>query len=162
MESVCLAVYERVELLRAACDEARRVGKRVALVPTMGALHEGHFALIREACRHAEFVVVSIFVNPTQFGPNEDYASYPRTLQKDCEGCAREGAAAVFAPEPSEMYLEGELTRVRVPVLSEPLCGVFRPGHFEGVATVVAKLFGICGACTAVFGRKDYQQLQVI
>lgn len=162
MESVSLAVYQQVNALRIACNEARKVSKRVALVPTMGALHDGHFALVREARRHADFVVVSIFVNPTQFGPNEDYSSYPRTFEKDSDGCARAGAAAIFAPQPIEMYPIGELTRVQVPGLSEPLCGGFRPGHFEGVATVVAKLFAICGDCTAVFGRKDYQQLQVI
>ena len=147
---------------RRACDDARALGLSVGLVPTMGALHEGHAALIREARKHADFVAVSVFVNPTQFGPNEDLARYPRTLEKDAEMCAAAGASLVFAPTEGVMYPPGDETRVRVGATAADLCGAFRPNHFEGVATVVAKLFALTGACAAVFGRKDYQQLQVI
>jgi pantoate--beta-alanine ligase len=147
---------------RAACDAVRAEGRTLGLVPTMGALHEGHLALVDEAARHANVVAVTIFVNPTQFGPNEDFSKYPRVLERDLELCRGRGVAIVFAPPASEMYPEGEQTRVRVEGLATHLCGPFRPGHFEGVATVVAKLFALAGACTAVFGRKDYQQLKVI
>ena len=150
------------EAFRRACDEARARGLRVGLVPTMGALHAGHVALIAEARRHASFVVVSIFVNPTQFGPSEDFGRYPRTLEADAEKCERAGAAAVFAPSPEAMYPPGDETRVRVGATAAPLCGAHRPGHFEGVTTVVAKLFALTGPSVAVFGRKDYQQLRVI
>lgn len=145
---------------RAACDAARARGQRVGFVPTMGALHDGHLALVREARRRADFVVVSIFVNPTQFGPNEDFARYPRDLEGDRRKL--EGADGVFAPEASAMYPLGEQTRVRVSGLTEHLCGPHRPGHFEGVTTVVTKLFAIVGPCVAVFGKKDYQQLAVL
>jgi pantoate--beta-alanine ligase len=148
------------EEARAACDAARARGERVGLVPTMGALHEGHLALVREARRHAEFVMCSIFVNPTQFGPNEDFARYPRDLASDM--AKLEGASAVFAPDVSAMYPPGDETRVHVGALAAHLCGPHRPGHFEGVATVVTKLFAIAGPCTAVFGKKDYQQLAVL
>ena len=147
---------------RRACDDARARGLTVGLVPTMGALHEGHVALVREARKHADFVAVSVFVNPTQFGPNEDLARYPRTLEKDVEKVEAAGAAAVFAPSEGVMYPPGDETRVRVGPVAAGLCGAWRPGHFEGVATVVTKLFALAGPCTAVFGRKDYQQLQVI
>jgi pantoate--beta-alanine ligase len=126
----------------------------------MGALHAGHLSLVREARARADWVVTSIFVNPTQFGPNEDYAKYPRDLDGDV--AKLEGCDAVFAPEQAAIYLPGDETRVRVGALAESLCGPHRPGHFEGVATVVTKLFGIVGACTAVFGKKDYQQLAII
>jgi pantoate--beta-alanine ligase len=150
---------------QSAMDDARREGKRVAFVPTMGALHEGHLTLMREARRRvgeSGLVAVSIFVNPTQFGPNEDFSRYPRELEADVSRCGSVGVDVVFAPEPGAMYPAGEQTRVRVGSLAEPLCGRFRPGHFEGVATVVAKLFALVGRSIAVFGRKDYQQLQVI
>jgi len=147
---------------RDACDEARKKGRRVGFVPTMGALHEGHLALVREAKKHADLVCVSIFVNPTQFGPNEDFSRYPRDLKGDSDKLSGASADLVFAPEAAAMYVEGDATRVRVSRLTDVLCGPFRPGHFEGVTTVVAKLFGIVGPCTAVFGRKDYQQLAVI
>jgi pantoate--beta-alanine ligase len=150
------------EAFRRACDEARARGQRVGLVPTMGALHAGHVALVEEARRRADFVVVSVFVNPTQFGPNEDYARYPRTLDADAEKCERAGAAAVFAPPADAMYPRGDETRVRVGATAAPLCGAHRPGHFEGVCTVVAKLFALTGPSVAVFGRKDYQQFRVI
>jgi pantoate--beta-alanine ligase len=126
----------------------------------MGALHSGHLALVREARARADWVTTSIFVNPTQFGPNEDFSKYPRDL--DADVAKLEGCDAVFAPEPSAMYVPGDETRVHVGALAASLCGPHRPGHFEGVCTVVAKLFGIVGACTAVFGKKDYQQLAII
>lgn len=149
-------------LLRRACDEARARGHRVALVPTMGALHAGHVALLEEARRRAEFVVVSIFVNPTQFGPHEDLTRYPRPLEADLARCQAAGASLVFAPSDGAMYVPGDETRVRVGATAEPLCGVQRPVHFEGVATVVTKLLVLAGPCVAVFGRKDYQQFRVI
>ncbi|HLK40963.1 MAG TPA: pantoate--beta-alanine ligase [Polyangiaceae bacterium] len=147
---------------RAFADAARAKGRRVGFVPTMGALHEGHLALVRAARARAETVLVSIFVNPTQFGPKEDLSRYPRDLQGDLRKLERAGADAVFAPDAGEMYPPGDGTRVRVGAVAEPLCGVFRPGHFEGVATVVTKLFAIVGPSVAVFGRKDYQQWLVI
>lgn len=128
----------------------------------MGALHDGHLALVREAGRRSDEVAVTIFVNPTQFGPKEDFSKYPRTLALDLEKCASAGASVVFAPDVSEMYPGGEKTRVRVDSLTDHLCGSSRPGHFEGVTTIVAKLFAVAGPCVAVFGRKDYQQLKVI
>jgi pantoate--beta-alanine ligase len=146
--------------LRAACDGARARGLTVGFVPTMGALHEGHLALVRDAKRRTSFVVCSIFVNPTQFGPNEDFARYPRDLEGDVRKL--EGIDVVFAPEADAMYPAGERTRVRVDDLTTHLCGAHRPGHFEGVTTVVAKLFALVGPCVAVFGKKDYQQLAVI
>ncbi|HSO40897.1 MAG TPA: pantoate--beta-alanine ligase [Labilithrix sp.] len=153
-------VVKTPEQARAACDAARARGERVGLVPTMGALHEGHLALVREALRHANFVMCTIFVNPTQFGPNEDFARYPRDLDGDVRKL--EGASVVFAPDAPSMYPRGEETRVSVGRLAQHLCGPHRPGHFEGVATVVAKLFGVTGPCTAVFGKKDYQQLAIL
>jgi pantoate--beta-alanine ligase len=128
----------------------------------MGALHRGHQALVEAAHKRADFVVVSIFVNPTQFGPNEDFSRYPRDLEGDMKKLEACGASGVFAPLPDAMYPAGDETRVRVGATAEGLCGVFRPGHFEGVATVVAKLFSIVGPSVALFGRKDYQQLKVI
>ena len=157
-----MEVFLEPGALRRACDGARARGERVGLVPTMGALHAGHVALVAEARRRASFVVASVFVNPTQFGPNEDFARYPRTLDADVEACARAGATAVFAPPVEAMYPPGDETRVHVGATAAPLCGAHRPGHFEGVATVVTKLFAITGPCVAVFGRKDYQQLRVI
>jgi pantoate--beta-alanine ligase len=148
--------------IRRACDSARARGERVGIVPTMGALHEGHLALVREAKRRAGFVVVTIFVNPTQFGPSEDLSRYPRDLAGDLAKAASMGASTVFAPEASAMYLDGDETRVRVGALAVPLCGQYRPGHFEGVATILAKLFILGGNSVAVFGRKDYQQLAIV
>jgi pantoate--beta-alanine ligase len=161
----CLAmpspmVVRDVAGARAACDAARARGQRVGFVPTMGALHEGHLTLVRAARERADLVVVSIFVNPTQFGPNEDLSRYPRDLEGDVKKLA--GASLVFAPEPREIYPEGEQTRVRVGALADHLCGPHRPGHFEGVATVVTKLFAVVGPCVAAFGKKDYQQLAIV
>jgi len=144
------------------CEEARSSGKKVSLVPTMGALHEGHLRLVDTAARHGEIVVATIFVNPTQFGPGEDLDRYPRDLEGDMAKLAGRGANVVFAPEAAAMYPEGASTSVHVSGITEGLCGATRPGHFAGVATIVAKLFNLAGRCTAVFGRKDYQQLQVI
>ncbi len=157
-----LRIVRRAGELREACDAARSAGHRVAFVPTMGALHEGHLALVDEARRRAKFVVASIFVNPTQFGPAEDFARYPRHLDADVARLEGRGVALVFAPEPAEVYPPGDETRVRVGSLAAPLCGPFRPDHFEGVATVVAKLFALVGPSQAIFGRKDYQQLLVV
>jgi len=147
---------------RDATDAARARGERVGLVATMGALHEGHASLVRAACAAAELVAVTIFVNPTQFGPNEDYSRYPRTLDADVALCAAAGARVVFAPSAEAMYPRGEETRVMPGRTAAPLCGVHRPGHFEGVATIVTKLLNLTGPCVAAFGKKDYQQLQVI
>jgi pantoate--beta-alanine ligase len=144
------------------CDAARVAGAVVGFVPTMGALHEGHLALARDARRRAGFVVASVFVNPTQFGPNEDFTRYPRDLEGDVRKLESAGVDAVFAPQPADMYPPGDDTRVHVGAVASPLEGAHRPGHFEGVATVVAKLFGIVGPCIAIFGRKDYQQLLVV
>ncbi len=148
--------------LQARCEQARRDGARIGLVPTMGALHLGHLALVKEAVRRADLVLVTIFVNSTQFGPGEDLERYPRDLEGDMARCQKAGAAWIFAPEDGAMYLPGEETRVRVGATAAHLCGPHRPGHFEGVTTVVAKLFTLVGPCVAVFGRKDYQQLRVI
>jgi pantoate--beta-alanine ligase len=157
--------------LRSACDQVRLRGDRVAFVPTMGALHTGHLALVAVAKSLAPMVVVSIFVNPTQFAAGEDFARYPRSIEGDLRRLAGsegarsldgEGELCVFVPAVGEIYPPGEQTRVRVGALAEPLCGRFRQGHFEGVATVVAKLFALVGPCAAVFGRKDYQQLLVV
>jgi len=134
----------------------------VGFVPTMGALHAGHLALAVEAKRRAGLVVVSIFVNPTQFGPSEDLARYPRDLEGDLRKLAPAGVDVVFAPDGAAMYPPGDETRVRVGATAAPLDGAHRPGHFEGVATVVTKLLGAVGPCVAVFGRKDYQQLLVV
>ena len=147
---------------RQVCDEARAAGKRVALVPTMGALHDGHLTLVEAATGEADFSVVSIFVNPKQFGPGEDFERYPRTLDTDLAKLAPLGVDLVFAPNGATMYAEGFATLVRVEELTSCLCGAHRPGHFDGVTTVVNKLFNIVGPCQAFFGRKDYQQLQVI
>jgi len=143
-------------------DSLRRSGRGLALVPTMGYLHEGHQSLIREGRRRADVVATSIFVNPTQFGPNEDLSRYPRDLEGDLAKCTSAGAEAVFAPVPEEMYPPDFQTHVEVGKVSQGLCGARRPGHFQGVATVVTKLLGLFKPQVALFGEKDYQQLQVI
>ncbi len=143
-------------------DDVRSRGQRIGLIPTMGYLHEGHLALIDEARRHVDQVVVSIFVNPTQFGPKEDLARYPRDLSGDLRKIADRKAKIAFVPEPGEMYQPGHQTYVDVRGVSQGLCGGSRPGHFVGVATVVLKLFNIVRPHVSVFGEKDYQQLSVI
>ena len=148
-----LSLSQTVQKFRAACERVRRDDQRLGLVPTMGALHDGHLALIEEAKRRADHVFVTIFVNPTQFGPTEDLEQYPRDLEADLEKCSAAGIAHVFAPSVHEMYGTDECTRVRVIGLSENLCGASRPGHFDGVATVVAKMFAIVGECVAVDHR---------
>jgi pantoate--beta-alanine ligase len=156
-------VIEGIDEIRRAVGSARTAAKRVALVPTMGALHQAHAVLIERARAEAGFVVVSIFVNPTQFGPHEDYARYPRTPERDNELCAAAGADVIFAPEAATIYPHGSSTTfVEVPGLSDILEGASRPGHFRGVATIVLKLFTIVAPQIAYFGEKDFQQLMVI
>ncbi|HTO69918.1 MAG TPA: pantoate--beta-alanine ligase [Myxococcota bacterium] len=155
-------VIKTVAELSRWSDGVRSIGRRIALVPTMGALHEGHLSLVRLAYRHADRVVVSIFVNPTQFGPAEDFARYPRDLAKDVEALRKVGVDVVFAPGVEEMYPGGDATWVEVERLTSGLCGRSRPGHFRGVTTVVARLFNAARPHLAVFGEKDYQQLAVI
>lgn len=157
------------EELSALLAPARRDGKRIGFVPTMGALHEGHASLMREAAQHADIVVVSIFVNPMQFAPTEDLDRYPRTLSEDLELCGANGVAVVFAPAVEEMYAGGfshdsvrDGVTVHPGLLATILDGESRPGHFDGVLTVVAKLFGLVQPDVAVFGQKDYQQLALI
>ena len=155
---------ESVEVLRTRVAEWRRAGLRIGFVPTMGNLHRGHLALIAQAREQADRVVCSIFVNPTQFGPNEDYGRYPRTLEADASALDAAGCDLLFLPSVETMYPLGieRTVRVEVPELSDVLCGAFRPGHFAGVATVVARLFNQVQPDLAVFGRKDFQQLAVI
>ncbi|HPM41104.1 MAG TPA: pantoate--beta-alanine ligase [bacterium] len=148
--------------VRAWSRKERAAGRRVAFVPTMGALHEGHLSLVREGKRIAESVVVSIYVNPTQFGPNEDLARYPRDLEGDVAKLSSAGADAVYLPSDEAMYPKGAQTFVTVEGISKPLCGLSRPGHFRGVATVVAKLLVMVEPDVALFGEKDFQQLAVI
>jgi len=147
---------------RAACRAARPNGKRLGLVPTMGALHEGHLSLVRAARAQCDAVAVSIFVNPTQFGPTEDLSKYPRTFDRDCQLLEKEGVEILFAPPVEEIYPHGEVTWVLVEGLSERLDGRSRPGHFRGVTTIVAKLFHILDPEAAFFGQKDAAQLAVI
>ncbi len=151
-----------VRALQARADRERAAGRRIALVPTMGALHAGHLALVDEARRRAEFVVVSIFVNPAQFNARADLDAYPRTLEVDLAACRARGVDAVFLPTEAELYPRGHQSWLEVTELSKPLCGATRPGHFRGVATVVAKLLIAAKPHAAVFGAKDFQQLAVI
>ena len=148
--------------MRATSRAARRAGKRLGFVPTMGALHEGHLSLVRAARASSDVVAASIFVNPTQFGPNEDLAKYPRSFEHDCEMLEHEGVPLLFAPSVEEMYPGGAVTWVTVEGLSEKLDGRSRPGHFRGVATVVTKLFHVVGPDAAFFGQKDAAQVAVI
>jgi pantoate--beta-alanine ligase len=155
-------ILRSIAELRRTVNSWRKDGATVGLVPTMGALHDGHLSLVRRAREQCSKAVVSIFVNPTQFGPNEDFNRYPRDLTGDANKLATVGADAIFAPEVVEMYPPGAATTVTVSFLTEGLCGPFRPGHFQGVATIVTKLLLQCLPDAAFFGEKDYQQLQVI
>ena len=157
-----MKIVHTIAEMRALCRAARSRGARLGLVPTMGALHEGHLSLVRAAREKSDVVAASIFVNPTQFGPNEDFAKYPRTLESDSALLEREGVEVVFAPPVEEMYPNGAVTWVTVEGLSDRLCGKSRPGHFRGVTTVVAKLFHIVEPDAAFFGQKDAAQVAII
>jgi pantoate--beta-alanine ligase len=155
---ICNSIYD----MQAASRDVRRAGKRLGFVPTMGALHEGHLSLVRAARASSDVVAASIFVNPTQFGPNEDLAKYPRSFERDCEMLEREGVSLLFAPSVEEMYPAGAATWVTVEELSGKLDGRSRPGHFRGVTTVVAKLFHAVEPDAAFFGQKDAAQVAIV
>lgn len=157
-----MKVCRTIDEMRAASRAARRVGKSLGLVPTMGALHEGHLSLVRAAKAQCDLVAASIFVNPLQFGPNEDLAKYPRTFDRDRELFIQQGVDFIFAPSVEEMYPPGAVTYVTVEGLSDKLCGRSRPGHFRGVTTVVSKLFNIVEPDRAFFGQKDAAQSIII
>lgn len=157
-----MKVVECPDRMREMAGEIRRKGERIALVPTMGYLHEGHLSLVRIARRNADRVVVSLFVNPLQFGPNEDLDRYPRDRARDEALCRAEGVDLLFCPEAGALYASDASTTISEDHLSRGLCGASRPGHFKGVCTVVAKLFHLCNPDVAVFGEKDAQQLRVI
>ena len=159
-----MQVFKHIRTLQESLTDIRRQFKRIGLVPTMGNLHEGHIALIKIAQAHCDWVVVSIFVNPLQFGLNEDWDKYPRTYEADLMKLRSVGCDCLFYPNESEIYPNGinEQTKVTVPIMSDILCGKSRPGHFDGVTTVVAKLFHIIQPDEAVFGLKDFQQLAII
>ncbi|MFZ2147774.1 MAG: pantoate--beta-alanine ligase, partial [Sedimentisphaerales bacterium] len=157
-----MEVAKTIESVRRLLKAARSEGKIIGLVPTMGALHIGHISLIEAAVEKCDFVIISIFVNPTQFGPGEDFKKYPRPLKADLKICRNAEVDVVFTPTPEQMYPAENLTWVNVEKLTEPLCGQFRPGHFRGVTTVCAKLFNIMAPDIAFFGQKDAQQAIVI
>ena len=157
-----MKICKTIEDMRAACRAARSAGKRLGFVPTMGALHEGHLSLVRAAKKSCDAVAASIFVNPTQFGPNEDLAKYPRSFERDRGLLEKEGVALLFAPSVEEMYPAGAMSWVTVEGLSDKLDGRSRPGHFRGVTTIVAKLFHIVEPDTAFFGQKDAAQVAII
>ncbi len=157
-----MRIVASVVEMQDACRRLRDGGSVVGFIPTMGALHEGHLSLVRRARAECGAVVASIFVNPLQFGPGEDLARYPRTFEEDCNRLESEGVAVLFAPEAGEMYPEGAVTTVTVAGVGDRLDGASRPGHFTGVATVVAKLFHVVGRCRAYFGQKDAAQVAVL
>ncbi|HWO43286.1 MAG TPA: pantoate--beta-alanine ligase [Candidatus Eisenbacteria bacterium] len=157
-----MRIIERIDEMARWSECERRQGRRLAFVPTMGFLHEGHLQLVRDARRRGDRAVVSIFVNPTQFAPGEDFAAYPRDLERDRGLLEKEGVDVLFHPAAEEMYPDGFQTHVAVETLGSFLCGPKRPGHFRAVATVVAKLFNIVRPDVAIFGEKDYQQLAIV
>lgn len=157
-----MRIIETIEEMRQTAESLRRNDKKIGIVPTMGFLHEGHLSLVRKAIEISDVVVVSIFVNPTQFGPREDLDQYPRDFERDRALLEREGVHIIFFPDNKEMYPEGYSTHIQVRGLEDHLCGLSRKGHFVGVATVVTKLFNAVRPHYAVFGMKDYQQLKVI
>ena len=157
-----MLIFKTVREAQSACAQLRGEGRILGLVPTMGALHEGHLSLVRAARAECDIVAASIFVNPTQFGPNEDFSKYPRTFEEDCALLEREGVHAIFAPTVEEMYPSGAGTFVNVEGVSERLDGASRPGHFRGVTTVVSKLFHIAVPHKAYFGQKDAAQVAVL
>lgn len=155
-------LLKKIDEVRNLVKDWTKQGLTIGYVPTMGALHEGHESLIKRAVKENDRVIVSVFVNPTQFGPNEDYDSYPRNIEKDLNLCVRAGAYAVFNPEPSEIYFENKSTNISVSGLTSVLCGAKRPGHFDGVCLVVNKFFNIIKPNRAYFGEKDAQQVAVL
>jgi len=157
-----IEVIKTVAAMQAEAQALRRAHKTIAFVPTMGFLHEGHLSLMREGRKHGDILVVSIFVNPTQFGPGEDLEAYPRDIERDLDLLEEVGTDIVFTPEPGDIYSPGFQTYVSLDDLTNRLCGISRPVHFKGVATVVAKLFNIVQPHAAVFGQKDYQQVVII
>jgi len=157
-----MEIITDIKRMQRLCSDLHREGKRIAFVPTMGYLHEGHLSLLREGRRRGDLLVLSIFVNPTQFGPNEDLEAYPRDLQRDLDMARSVGVDLVWTPMPQQIYPDGYATYVNVEGLTETLCGSSRPGHFRGVTTVVCKLFNIVQPDVAFFGQKDFQQLAVI
>lgn len=157
-----MKVYRSIRSLTKKVQEIKRRGRKIGLVPTMGFLHDGHASLIRNARQDTDYVIVSIFVNPTQFGPKEDFKKYPRDLQKDIEFCEKEGVDIIFIPEAVDMYPKGYATYINVEKIADKLCGLSRTGHFRGVATIVMKLFNITMPDIAYFGQKDAQQVVVI
>lgn len=157
-----MIICKKISAVRDIVKEQRGQGRSIALVPTMGYLHEGHLTLVAEARKSGAFVVMSIFVNPLQFGPNEDFARYPRDLERDAKKAEGAGVDLIFNPEVEEMYPAKNLTHVEVDELGDSLCGASRPGHFRGVTTVVSKLFHIVQPDRAYFGQKDYQQYLII
>lgn len=157
-----MKMIETIKDMREFVQQAQRQGQSIALVPTMGSLHEGHLTLMRRAAQTCDIVVTSIFINPTQFGPNEDFAKYPRDLTGDSEKAASAGVQVIFHPQVAEMYPEGYSSFIEVEGITEKLCGLSRPGHFRGVGTVVNKLFNIIQPNKAFFGQKDAQQVLVL
>ncbi len=157
-----MQVIKRKKEINSIVKKLRKDGKKIGLVPTMGFLHEGHISLIEKSKKQCDITVISIFVNPVQFGPDEDFARYPRDFERDRMLAAEKGVDIIFYPEPSEMYAENHLSYVKVEKMEKVMCGKFRPGHFRGVCTVVLKLFNIISPDKAFFGMKDFQQLAIL